>query len=104
MHLSFADINIPMLITNIIIIMNIYLDTRVLFDFKSLHPALLLGLTNISLEDDFKLGWTWNNQFLNLLFIKTVDIFCLLGLSVGRLHSTSDTLAKLLSGEMLTSL
>jgi len=58
MHLSFADINIPMLITNIIIIMNIYLDTRVLFDFKSLHPALLLGLTNISLEDDFKLGWT----------------------------------------------
>ena len=40
MHLSFADINIPMLITNIIIIMNIYLDTRVLFDFKSLHQII----------------------------------------------------------------
>lgn len=66
MHLSFADFNIPVLIINIIIIMNIYFDT---WGRLSLNTALLLGLTNVSLEDDFKLRWTWNNQFLNLLFL-----------------------------------
>lgn len=55
MHLSFADFNIPVLIINIIIIMNIYFDT---WGRLSLNTALLLGLTNVSLEDDFKLRWT----------------------------------------------
>lgn len=100
-HLSFADFNIPMPIINIIDhYEHLLWYTRRL----SLNTALLLGLTNISLEDDFKLWWTWNNQFLNLLFLKAVDTFCFLGLSVGRLHSNNDRLTNLLSGEMLTSL
>ena len=52
MHLSFTDINIWLRI------INIYLGTWVgLFVLKawSLHMALLLNFTNVSMQDDTKL-------------------------------------------------